>query len=245
MPAVRTGRRSILAANTRDLEVPAPAMVTGSELVTVDRWQARAWEQAIAAAYHPEEPPPAVRGWSSAGEGGGPVGYDLVLATPQSLSALGWCFFATDRGVSDDIMRADRDAAHDVAVEFSVTIGSEVPVLVAHQFDSAGQPWLHTHVIVGALTRPERPGWTGPQREREVWVPLNEVTVAGMAERLIFGYHLLLRRSVSPTLRELGLNWQQMAQDGSCEVWGLRPAMLECVSQPAHPLGEIHACQVE
>ena len=42
MPAVRTGRRSIVAATTRDLEVPAPAMVTGSELRVVTRWQARA-----------------------------------------------------------------------------------------------------------------------------------------------------------------------------------------------------------
>ncbi len=233
-----------MAMGTRNPETPAPAVVAGSELVTVNRWQARAWEQAIAAVYHPE-PAPEVRGWNAAGEHGAPVGYDLVLATPRTLSALGWCFFTTDQGVSDEIMRGDRDAAHDVAVEFSVTTGSEVPVLVAHQFDSAGQPWLHTHVIVGALTRPERPGWTGPQRQREVWVPLNEVTVAGMAERLIFGYQLLLRQTLSPMLRELGLNWQQMAQDGSCEVWGMTAAMLECISEPARRLGEIHACQVE
>src|SRR6266540_495535 len=187
------GRRSIVAMGTRNPETPAPAVVGGSELVTVNRWQARAWEQAIAAVYHPE-PAPEVRGWNAAGEHGAPVGYDL---------------------------------------------------LVAHQFDSAGQPWLHTHVIVGALTRPERPGWTGPQRQREVWVPLNEVTVAGMAERLIFGYQLLLRQTLSPMLRELGLNWQQMAQDGSCEVWGMTAAMLECISEPARRLGEIHACQVE
>ena len=233
-----------MAATTRDLEASATALVTGSELVTVDRWQARVWEQAISAAYHPDEPP-ALHGWNPAGQHGAPVGYDLVLATPRTLSALGWCFFATDRGVSDDIMRADRQAAQDVAVEFSITTGSEVPVLVAHQFDSVGQPWLHTHVIVGALARPERPGWTGPQRQREVWVPLDPVTVVGMAERLIFGYHLLVRRTVSATLRELGLNWQPMAQDGSCEVWGMTAPMLACVSRPARPLGEIHACQVE
>jgi hypothetical protein len=235
-----------VALGTRDPEAPAPATATvaGSELVRISRWQARGWEQAIAAAYAPEETP-AVRGWNPAGEAGAPVGYDLVLATPRSLSALGWCFFTTDQGVSDEIMRADRQAVQDVAVEFSVTTGSEVPVLVAHQFDSAGQPWLHTHVIVGALARPVRPGWTGPQRHREHWQPLNEVTVLGMAERLIFGYQLLLRRTVSPMLRELGLNWQQMALDGSCEVWGLTPAMLECISRAARPLGEIHACQVE
>ena len=233
-----------MALGTRDPETPAPAMVTGSELVTINRWQARAYERAIAAAYHPDEPP-AVGGWNPAGEHGAPAGYDLVLATPRTLSALGWCFFTTDRGMSDEIMRADRQAVQDVAVEFSVTTGSEVPVLVPHQFDSAGQPWLHTHVIVGALARPERPGWTGPQREREVWAPLDAVTVVGMAERLIFGYHLLLRRSVSATLRELGLNWQQMAQDGTCEVWGLTAPMLACLGRPARRLGEIHACQVE
>jgi hypothetical protein len=218
--------------------------VPGSELVTINRWQARAWEQAIAVAYQPDEPP-AVDGWNPAGEHGAPVGYDLVLATPRTLSALGWCFFTTDRGVSDDIMRADRQAIQDVAVEFSVAIGSEVPVLVAHQFDSAGQPWLHTHVVVGALARPERPGWTGPRREREVWAPLEPVRVERMARWLLFGYHLLVRRTLSPMLRELGLNWQPLAQDGSCEVWGLTTPMLGCVSRPARPLGEIHACQVE
>ena len=235
-----------MGPGTRDLAAPAPAPAppAGSELVRISRWQARGWEQAIATAYHPEEPP-AVGGWNPAGEHGASVGYDLVLATPRTLSALGWCFFTTDQGVSDEIMRADRDAVHDVAVEFSITIGSEVPVLVGHQFDSAGQPWLHTHVIVGGLARPERPGWTGPQRQHETWQPLNPVTVAGMAVRLIFGYHLLLRRAVSPLLRELGLNWQQMTQDGSCEVWGLTPPMLACVSRPARRLGEIHACQVE
>jgi hypothetical protein len=93
-----------VAIGTRDPETPA--VVAGSELVTVTRWQARAWEQAIAAAYQPEAP--AVRGWNPAGEHGAPAGYDLVLATPRTLSALGWCFFTTDRGVSDEIMRADR-----------------------------------------------------------------------------------------------------------------------------------------
>lgn len=85
-----------MALATRDPETPAPAMVTGSELVTINRWQARAYEHAISAAYHPGQPP-AVRGWNPAGEQGAPVGYDLVLATPRTLSALGWCFFSTDR----------------------------------------------------------------------------------------------------------------------------------------------------
>jgi len=241
---MRTGRRSILAATTRDPEAPATAIVTGSELVTIDRWQARAWEQAITAAYHPDDPPP-LHGWNPTGQHGAPVGYDLVLATPRTLSAVGWCFFSTDRGVSDDIMRANHQAAQEVAVELSVAIRSETPVMVSHLFDSAGQPWLHVHVVLGALARPERPGWSGPQRQEEVWRPLDPATVARMAQRLIFGYHLLVRRAVTGLIRELGLNWQRLAEDGSCEVWGLTAPMLECISLPARPLGEIHACQVE
>ena len=58
---------------------------------------------------------------------------------------------------------------------------------------------------------------------------------------LIFGYHLLVRRAVTGLVRDLGLNWQRLAEDGSCEVWGLTAPMLECISLPARPLGEIHA----
>jgi hypothetical protein len=86
-----------VALGTRDPETPAPATVPGAELVRISRWQARAWEQAITAAYQPDEPP-ALDGWNPAGELDAPVGYDLVLATPRTLSALGWCFFDTDRG---------------------------------------------------------------------------------------------------------------------------------------------------
>src|SRR6266542_3832355 len=216
-PPVRTGRRSIVALGTRDPETPAPAMVTGSDLVTINRWQAHAYEQAVTVAYRPDQPPP-VGGWNPAGEHGAPVGYDLVLATPRTLSALGWCFFSTDRGVSDEIMRADHQAAQEVAVELSVAIRSETPVMVSHLFDSAGQPWLHVHVVLGALARPERPGWSGPQRQEEVWRPLDPATVARMAQRLIFGYHLLVRRAVTGLIRELGLNWQRLAEDGYCEA---------------------------
>jgi hypothetical protein len=70
-----------VALGTRDPEAPAPATVAGSELVRINRWQARDYEHAIRAAYHPDRPP-AVRGWNVAGEHGAPVGYDLVLATP-------------------------------------------------------------------------------------------------------------------------------------------------------------------
>jgi hypothetical protein len=230
-----------LAATTRDPEAPALAMVTGSELVTINRWQARAWEHGIAVAYHPDQPP-AVDGWNPAGEHGAPVGYDLVLATPRTLSALGWCFFSTDRGVSDEIMRADHRPCRMSRLSSRSRSGRKCR---SWWRTSSTLPGSRSYTPMWSWARPERPGWTGPQRQREVWLPLDAVTVAGMADRLIFGCHLLVRRSVSPTLRELGLNWQQMAPDGSCAVWGMTPAMLTCFSLPARPLGGIHACQVE
>jgi hypothetical protein len=230
-----------MAATTRDLEVPAPAMVTGSELIVVTRWQARAWEQVIASTSAKAPAPPL--GWNPDGAHGAPVGYDLVLATPRTLSALSWCMFGADRGVSDEIYEAHASAAQGAAVEFSTVVGAEGPRLVGHAFDSQGQPWTHWHVVYGALARPEQPGWSGPHRGGEVWRPLDQRAVAGMAERFIFGYHLLLRRALTPMVRELGLNWERMAADGSCEVWGLTAPMLECVAEPARPLGEIHACR--
>src|SRR6266498_3228455 len=68
-PPVRTGRRSIVALGTRDPETPAPAMVTGSDLVTINRWQAHAYEQAVTVAYRPDQPPPV--GAAGCGHGGG------------------------------------------------------------------------------------------------------------------------------------------------------------------------------
>jgi hypothetical protein len=244
MLPVRTGRRSIVAVSTRDLEAPATTMVTGSELVTINRWQARAWERAITAAYPTQDMAPPL-GWNPTGRHGAPVGYDLVLATPQTLSALSWCMFGSHRDVSDDINQAHSAAAQGAAVEFSTAIGAETLLVVGHLFDSQGQPWSHWHVICGALSRPasQRPGWSGPQRGSEVWLPLDHETVVRMAGRFVFGYHLLLRRALTPMVRELGLNWEQLAPDGSCEVWGLTAPVLECISLPARPLGEIHACR--
>jgi len=112
-----------MAATTRDLEVPASAMVTGSELMVVTRWQARAWEQVIASTSAKDPAPPL--GWNPDGAHGAPVGYDLVLATPRTLSALSWCMFGADRGLSDEIYEAHASAAQSAAVEFSTVVGAE------------------------------------------------------------------------------------------------------------------------
>jgi hypothetical protein len=230
-----------MATTTRDPAPARPMVATGSELVVIDRWQARAYEQVIAAA---AKTPPL--GWNPTGRQDAPVGYDLVLATPRTLSALvGWRLARSDRDLTGDIMRAHFAAVRDVADEFTAAVGADVPVLVNHLFDSAGQSWLHHHVLYGGLACLAESGWTDPPGGDEWWSPLRPATVAQVAERMIFGYHLFVRRGVAGLIGELGLSWDGLAADGSCEVWGLAPQILDSIGLPARPLAEIHACEVE
>jgi hypothetical protein len=229
-----------MAATTRNPEAPAPAMVTGSQLVTITRWQARAYEQAIAASALDDPAPPA--GWNPTGRQGAPVGCDLVLATPRSLSALiGWQLAHSDRDLTGEIMRAHFLTVRDVAMEFCTAVGAEPEVRLGHCFDSVGQSWLHHHVLVDTLALADEPD----EPPSGVWVPLDQALVARMAERMVSGYHLLLRQAVSPLIGELGPGWGTPAPDGSCGLWGLSPEAAASISRPARPLGEITACQHE
>jgi len=218
-------------------------VATGSGLVVINRWQARVYEQALAATTRSSDQTPPL-GWNPTGRQDAPVGYDLVLATPRTLSALvGWRLACSDRDVTGEIMRAHFTAVRDVAVEFTAGIGTDQAVRVSHLFDSQGQSWLHHHVLCGGLACLAEPGWTQPPRGDEWWSPLDPARVARMAERIIFAYHLLVRRSLTELLEALGLCWDGLAADGSCEVWGLSPQVLDSVSLSARPLAEIHACQ--
>jgi hypothetical protein len=121
-----------------------------------------------------------------------------------------------------------------VAVEFAVAVGAHAPTLVDHGFDSAGQPWLHTHLLYGALAATD-----------DGWRPLTVPLVGEQAARHIWGYQLLLRRAVNDLVRELDLGWAPPAADGSCEVLGLPTRVLQAVEAPCRPLGEIGACRLE
>jgi len=233
MLPVRTGRRSIVAATTRDLEAPAPAMVTGSELIVVNRWQARGYEQVITSAAQDHQQPP--YGWDRAARSGA-VGYDLVLATPRTLSALAVAMVREDPEVTRAIVGAHHRAMGEVAHQLAVAAVAEIPVLVGHELDSVGQPWLHTHVIYGALARA---GTADPGG----WLVVDRGRVAALAATLVWGYYLLVRHQLTELLLELGLNWTLPAADGSCEVLGLEAGELAAIGEPARPLGEISACR--
>jgi hypothetical protein len=121
-----------------------------------------------------------------------------------------------------------------VAVEFAAATGAEAPSLLGHGFDSARQPWLHTHLVYGALAVAGDDGF----------VPLDPERLEEQADLHIFGYHLLVRQAVTELVRELGLGWAPPAADGSCEVTGLPTRVLQAIEAPCRPLSEI-ACWLE
>jgi hypothetical protein len=201
---------------------------TGSMLGVVRRWQAGDYQRATATLGRRLPV-----GWDPTAERG-TAGYDLVLATPRTLSALGWFLLQQRPEVTDAIYRAHAEATGAVAVELGVAVGAHGPTFVDHCYDSERQPWLHTHLLYGAL-------WATD----EGFQPLSGLLVAEQAALHIWGYHLLLRRSVNELVRELDLGWALAAEDGACEVLGLPTRVLAAVEAPCRPLGEIGACRLE
>jgi hypothetical protein len=201
---------------------------TGSMLAVVRRWQAGDYQRA-AATLGRRLPV----GWDPTAERG-TAGYDLVLATPRTLTALAWFLVQQRPEATDAIYRAHAEAIGAVAAELAVAVGAHGPTFVDHCYDSERQPWLHTHLLIGALWATD----AGFQ-------PLSASLVAEQAALHIWGYHLLLRRAVNELVRELDLGWAPPAEDGSCEVLGLPTRVLAVVEAPCRPLGEIGACRLE
>jgi hypothetical protein len=197
----------------------------GSMLGVVRRWQAGDYERAVATLGRRLPV-----GWDPTAERGS-AGYDLVLATPRTLTALSWFLVEQRPQVAEAINGAHGQASAAVAVEFAVAVGAHAPTFVDHGYDSAGQPWLHTHLVYGGLAATDA-GFR----------PLPAVLVAEQASRHIWGYQLLLRRAVNELVRDLDLGWALPAADGSCEVTGLPARVLQAVEEPCRPLSEIDAC---
>jgi hypothetical protein len=211
------------------ITLTAPALVAGSELVTVDTDRTDDWQRALAMVGGRLPV-----GWDPAGErSGGVAGYDLLLAAPRTLSALAWFLLgAGQEELAEPIHQAHEKAVLGVSVEFACAVGAEEPTVVGHGYDSAGQPWSHAHLMYGALAA-----------TNHGFQPLDPEQVAEQAELHIFGYHLLVRRAVTELVgAELGLGWAVPATDGSCEVTGLPAPALDAIRRPCRPLGEIGAC---
>jgi hypothetical protein len=69
----------------------AAPMTAGSTLVTVDRSQAGDYQRSLATLGHRLP-----LGWDATGWQSRVAGYDLLLATPRTLSALGWFLMDTE-----------------------------------------------------------------------------------------------------------------------------------------------------
>jgi len=212
------------------MTMAAPTTTAGSMLGAVDRRHAGDYERSLATMGHRLP-----LGWDAAGWRSRVAGYDLVLATPRTLSALGWFLMGSeDPELGRQVHQAHREATRAVAVEFATATGAEAPSLVGHGFDSARQPWLHAHLVYGALAAGD-----------DGFVPLDLERVEEQADLHIFGYHLLVRHAVTDLIGELGVRWAPPADDGSCEVTGLSTRVLQAVEQPCRPLSEIAACRLE
>jgi len=207
---------------------PTEAIPTGSMLAVVRRWQAGDHQRAVAT-----QGRRLPVGWDPTAERG-TAGYDLVLATPRTLSALSWFLVQQRPEVTDAINRAHAQATDAIAVELTVAVAAHPPTVVDHCYDSARQPWLHSHLLYGALAATD-----------EGFTPLSGGLVAEQAALHIWGYHLLLRSAVNDLVRELDLGWAPAAEDGACEVLGLPTRVLAAVEEPCRPLGEIAACRLE
>jgi hypothetical protein len=143
-----------------------------------------------------------------------------------------------DPEVTRAIVGAHHQAMVEVAHQLTLAAAVEMPVLVGHDLDSVGQPWLHAHVIYGALARAGRQDPGG-------WVVVDGGWLERLAVTLIWGYQLLVRHQLADLLGELGLDWSAPAADGSCALVGLGADELAAIGAPARPLAEISACRDE
>src|SRR4051812_38069602 len=152
------------------------------------------------------------------------AGFDLTFSAPKSVSVL--------FGLGDDGLRALVRAAHDVAVRDAVghlertsvavrrghggAIVEEASGLVAaafrHRTSRAGDPQLHTHVLVANVGR----GLDGR------WSALDGRRLYGEARTASFVYQAVLRGELT---RTVGVEWSTVRR-GIAEVVGVpRPVM--------------------
>ncbi len=185
-------------------------------------------------------------GWNPGGEHGAAAGWDLVLGQPRTLSVLhydliGRALAELRRGRSGLALAADLferqqqlTKAHHRTVELMVRRLAEAahippPPLVDHPLDSAHQPLLHTHVVVGAL----------PEGGRRL--PLDAGRLGVLARRAIMDYYRRLRDATA-VLVAPDCWWGPVGPDGTTELVGLPARLLAVHSGRCRPLSEIAAC---
>lgn len=155
--------------------------------------------------------------------------FDLTFSAPKSVSVV--------FGVGDDEMRDAARTAHDVAVREAFAYversaafvrrgpggvelqpaGGLVAAAFRHRTSRAGDPQLHTHVLVANLAR----GTDGR------WSALDGRRIYAHARAASFIYQAVLRGELS---RSLGIEWTAV-ENGIAEIEGVPPSVLRAFSR--------------
>lgn len=156
-------------------------------------------------------------------------GFDLTVSAPKSVS-LAWAFAppevaeritaahdravaATIRAFETEALRARRGRGGLTQVE---TDGIAAAAF-AHRTSRAGDPQLHTHVVVANVTVDGTGRWSAPDGRR----------IYGWAKTLGYLYEAHLRHELTATL---GVRWGPVRQ-GIADIAGIDPATLAAFSQ--------------
>lgn len=156
------------------------------------------------------------------------AGYDLTFSAPKSVSVL-WALAPAD--VATQVAAAhDRAVAHAVEVLESEVIRAgrgahgvnqiETDGVVAagfgHRTSRAGDPQMHTHVVIPNLTVDHHGRWSAVAGAR----------IYGWAKTVGYLYQSSLRAELSESL---GVRWGAVTK-GAAEIEGVPPALLDAFS---------------
>ncbi|MDQ6613419.1 MAG: relaxase domain-containing protein [Actinomycetota bacterium] len=164
-----------------------------------------------------------------AGDPGRVTGFDLTFSAPKSVS-VAWALCdpevakaigaAHDRAVAGtisvfetEVLRARRGHGGLSQVETDGAVAAAFP----HRTSRAGDPQLHTHVVVANMTVDDAGRWSAPDGRR----------VYGWAKTLGYLYQASLRHQLSETLR---LQWGPVRK-GAADLAGVDPAAVALFSQ--------------
>jgi conjugative relaxase-like TrwC/TraI family protein len=155
------------------------------------------------------------------------AGWDLTLAAPKSLSLLG----AMAGGDGRDVAAAHRGAVDEVVADFErrllalrragapggrLAAAGLVGAAFEHGVNAAGEPHLHSHLLVGNLGRDAGGGWSA-------------IDCSWWVDRLSVGsvYQLALRQHLRA--RGLALEWR-LRDDGLADLAGVPRAAVRSAS---------------
>lgn len=185
---------------------------------------------ALLAGHDPASGEPLVHGRASRSDAARLPGYDVTLRAPKSVSLL-WAL------TTDDAVRSQVQDAHDAAVQATLkhlehvaaearrgrngTVRMPTTGFIAaafrHRTSRAGDPVLHTHLVIPNLVRGIDGRWSAP----------NGTMLYANAKSSGYVYQALLRGELTG---RLGVEWGPV-QNGAADLVGTSPEVLRAFSR--------------